>query len=265
MLNAISDADMELGSLSSLASHLSAHPQTRVINAPDAVMETTRDGNYNRLLDLPNVHFPGTIRVVLDAPTPKDLDRQLRALDFRLPVILRRTGTQTGRSTVRIDAPEDLVTFCADEPRGEFYAIQYKQLLWRDTFFRKMRLFCIDGAAYPVVCHFDHVWNVHGGNRRTVMKASAELMEQEQHFLRDWRGYIGSKAAAAVEDVFARTPLDFFGMDFTVDTDGGLFIYELNASMRHSFDHARNFPYKQPHDQATSDAFEAMVHRRFQA
>ena len=114
------------------------------------------------------------------------------------------------------------------------------------TYFRKMRLFCIDGEAYPVVCHFDHVWNVHGGNRRTAMKTSTEVMGQEQAFLADWREYIGAKAASAVEEVFARTRLDFFGMDFSVDDDGGLFIYELNATMRHSFDHAKVPPTNCP-------------------
>ena len=32
--------------------------------------------------------------------------------------------------------------------------------------------------------------------------------------------------------------------------------------MRHSFDHAENFPYKMPYDQATSDAFARMVRAR---
>ena len=55
------------------------------------------------------------------------------------------------------------------------------------------------------------------------------------------------------------TGLEFFGIDFTIDNNGKVFIYELNASMRHSFDHAKNFPYKMPYDKNTSAAFERMV------
>ena len=262
MLNTISDAMHAREATGHIQNQLDVYPNTRVINDPTAVMQTTRDGNYERLRALPNVHFPRTVRLRIDTPTSEDLYRQLSDLGFKLPFILRRVGTQTGRSTERIDDANDVTAFCARKPRGEYYAIQYKPLLWRETYFRKMRLFCIDGEAYPVVCHFDQVWNVHGGNRRTVMKTSTELIEQEMAFLRDWRRYTRLKAAAAVDEEFAHTPLEFFGTDFSVDSDGGLFIYELNATMRHSFDHARNFSYKMPYDQQTTAAFEAMVYRR---
>ena len=39
----------------------------------------------------------------------------------------------------------------------------------------------------------------------------------------------------------------------------------LFIAMRHSFDHSKNFDYKQPVDQAISDAFGAMVRQRMAA
>ena len=59
-----------------------------------------------------------------------------------------------------------------------------------------------------------------------------------------------------------RLRLDFFGIDFTVLEDGRLFIFELNAAMRHNFDHAPAFPYTWPHLRAISQAFHAMAESR---
>ena len=62
-----------------------------------------------------------------------------------------------------------------------------------------MRLFIIDGEAFPVVCHFDRFWNVHGGNRLEIMKTSEELMEQERSFLADWKAYVGKRAVEGMK------------------------------------------------------------------
>ena len=131
--------------------------------------------------------------------------------------------------------------------------------------FRKLRLFHIDGEFFPVVCHLDKVWNVHGGNRKTIMRGDETLMAEEKSFLNDWKSYVGAANVDRIETVAERTGLEFFGMDFTIDADGSLFIYELNPAMRHSFDHARNFPYKLPYDQAIAEAFTRMVSQRMKA
>jgi hypothetical protein len=36
----------------------------------------------------------------------------------------------------------------------------------------------------------------------------------------------------------------------------------MNPAMRHSFEHAQNFPYLMPHAQRITDAFQAMVTSR---
>ena len=93
------------------------------------------------------------------------------------------------------------------------------------------------------------------------MSGNKELMGEELSFLSDWRSFVGSKAAQGIENVIRETPLEFFGIDFNVADDGSALIYELNATMRHSFEHAELFPYKQPFDEAISQAFQNMVAR----
>jgi hypothetical protein len=56
--------------------------------------------------------------------------------------------------------------------------------------------------------------------------------------------------------------LDFFGVDFNVLDDGRILIFEMNPAMRHSFEHAQNFPYLIPHAQRITDAFQAMITSR---
>lgn len=261
LLNTISDPDIEGGSLATFSTFLAQSPRTRVINHPDVILQTSRDGNYQRLKGLEDVIFPRTCRVDLSMSSVDQRRRALKALDFQPPFILRETGTQTGRTTVLVESWKALNAPAVMALSGPCYAIAFRQHLWRGEFYRKMRLFVIDGRPYPVVCHFDRHWNVHGGNRLHIMKKSEALMALEMRFLRDWQGYVGKRAQAALERVIAATPLQFFGIDFTVTAQGQLFIYELNASMRHSYDHARHFVYKRGYDEATSEAFQKMVRK----
>ena len=46
--------------------------------------------------------------------------------------------------------------------------------------------------------------------------------------------------------------------------NGDILIFELNPAMRHSFDHAKNFPYMAPYMHAIKDAFSNMVKQKSQ-
>ena len=183
-------------------------------------------------------------------------------MGFERPFIIRETGTQTARSTALIEAPAALDAYLARRPGREFYLIDYHRILWRGEYFRKLRLFRIEDRFFPVVCHLDKVWNVHGGNRKEIMRGDEALMAEERRFLADWRDFVGAANADRLERLAELVGLEFFGVDFTIDDAGAIFVYELNAAMRHSFDHAKVFPYKLPYDQATTEAFTAMVDRR---
>lgn len=261
ILNTISDVDIEAGSLRSLDLFLDRNPSERIINSPKVVLRTGRDTNFERLNGLPAVQFARTLKVTLEDSNADNIAKLVTQRGFETPFIIREAGTHTGRTTELIKSAVDLERYAKKPLSGEYYLIDYIPVLWRSEFFRKMRLFIIDGEAYPVVCHFDRFWNVHGGNRLDIMKTSDELMEQERLFLADWKTYIGKRAVEGINNAIKATPLEFFGIDFTVTDSGDILIYELNASMRHSFDHAKSFTYKLEYDEATSEAFQKMVSR----
>ena len=90
------------------------------------------------------------------------------------------------------------------------------------------------------------------------------MQEEEQSFLNDPVGYLGSENLDKLYKIRDLVGLDFFGIDLTVLPDGTLFIFELNAAMRHNFDHAKNFPYTEPHLRRISNAFDEMIQNRLQ-
>jgi len=265
MLNTIAEPDIEGASLHSLQRHLAENPNTPIINKPENVWQTARDRNFERLSGLGDFTFPRTVRFAVNNGGPAEFANQLAKHNMETPLILRRVGTQTGRTTQLITSGHDLMDYAKIPLSGEFYAIDYRMILWRGEYFRKLRLFCIDGEFFPVVCHLDKVWNVHGGNRKDLMRGNEDLMAQEKSFLANWKDFVGQGNADLLYKIAEATDLEFFGIDFTIDNEGKIFIYELNPSMRHSFDHAKTFTYKMPYDLATSTAFEKMVLTRVNA
>ena len=266
MLNKIADPDVESESLIALQTYLAHHPGTPVINHPGKVLKTTRDANYQRLKDRPGVQFPQTHRVTFDKADADMVAATISRLGLDGgPVILRATGTHTARTTALIRTRADIEAYVGDTAlSGPHYLIRYIELLWQGDYFRKLRLFNIDGTLYPTVCHIDQTWNVHGGNRKDMMRDNNALMDEEKRFLLDWRSYVGADNADRLEALIDEVGLEFFGIDFNVGPDGVL-IYEMNAAMRHSFDHAKNFPYKMPFDLMITQAFSDMITRRLAA
>ena len=110
-----------------------------------------------------------------------------------------------------------------------------------------------------MVCHIDRVWNVHGDNRKDVMLQHKWMMEEEARFASDCKGHLGADAYQALHAIHGVIGLDFFGIDFTVRPDGSILVYELNPAMRHSYKHAKNFPYLQPSLDAITQAFNRMI------
>ncbi len=263
ILNSIADPDIEPGPLDALAEYLRRHPEIPVINPPDRVRQTARDANARRLDGMPGVTFPRTIRFRRGTATPEAAARAVAGMGFDFPVIVREAGTHTGRTVALIRDDAELTAYFAGAKGETFYVIQYVEERFGDgSFYNKKRVFFIGGRLYPVVSHIDTVWNVHGFNRVAVMRVHPWMQEHERDFVEDPIRVVGAENYRRLEEIAALVGLDFFGIDFTVRRDGTLLIYELNASMRHSHDHARNFPYLKPHMIRISEAFAAMLERK---
>lgn len=254
IVNTIACPDRERRSLETLSLYLQGNRHAPLINAPERILQTTRDSNYARLHDRPGITFPKTVRL-----SRGDADILIRDSGLSFPLIMRRVGTQSALSTGKLQGPHEIAAYLEATEGDEFYAIEFIDCRFREKYYRKLRLFCIGGRLYPVVCHIDTVWNVHGNNRKTLMQQNAWMQAEEKRFLTDFTSYIGPENRRRLESLHGLIGLDFYGIDFTLMGDNSILIFELNAAMRHSFDHARALPYLRPSLSEISNAFEAMA------
>jgi hypothetical protein len=267
VLNTISDPDIEHDSLLAPSRYAKDRPGISIVNHPDRVLENARDDNFRRLDAIPGGVFPRTVRFARQGLAPAQATERIGEMKFDYPIIVRETGTHTARTVELICDDAALAGYFTRSDGTEFYVIQFVDERigapgGGERFYGKKRVFAIGGRLYPVVSHVDRVWNVHGRNRLTVMRNNRWMQEQEMRFLADPAQEVGAANYGILERLPETIGLDFFGIDFTVRRDGTLLIYELNASMRHSEDHARSFPYMRPHMARITEAFGAMIDRK---
>ncbi len=144
IINTIAEPDVEGSSLQSLSKFLSA-TQSPVINHPDRVLDTARDRNFQRFQGLSGTVFPKTVRLRHDDADINGLLRQLANADLKFPMILRTAGEQTGRNVKLVRSQEDARAYARKAKPGDHFAIAFHKILWQNRYFRKLRLFHIDG------------------------------------------------------------------------------------------------------------------------
>ncbi len=261
ILNGVSCPDRDPGSLEHIEAFLERFPEVPVINPPHKVRRTTRAENAHRLNALSDVHMPQTNLFVLDKQAD-EIAAQMEGAGFGYPLIVRHQGTQTGKTVEKVDSRSALAVWLSAQPPGTaVYATNYVDCRWQDGYFHKTRAFFIDGAFFPVANLASNSWQVHSGDRYRVMSSTPSTQEDEKRYLQDPEAYLGAKAFRALHAIRDAIDLDFFGIDFTLDREGNVIVFEANAAMRHNFDHAGNFPYTRPYLERISQAFADMVDR----
>jgi tetratricopeptide (TPR) repeat protein len=263
ILNTIACPDSKRASLLTAARWIDRYPHIPVINHPRLVLQTTRERNSIRLNLLSGVQFPKTEILWWDGHSLVQMQKDIMGLGFVFPLIVREVGTQTGKSVELIETASALQSHFQDSPSNRaYYIIQFNHCCIKPNIYHKMRVFFIDGNFYPIANVFHNGWNVHSGDRYSEMVHQEWMQAEEKKYLGDSCGYLGQENMDRLYAVRDLIKLDFFGIDFTILQDGTLFIFELNAAMRHNFDHAGNFPYTRPYLEVASRAFNQMVHNR---
>jgi tetratricopeptide (TPR) repeat protein len=262
-LNTIACPDSKQDSLKTADQLILRYPHVPVINPPRLVLETTRERNSFRLNTISGVTFPRTEKFWWDGVASEQVVKKIMDAEFEFPVIVREVGTQTGQTVALIQDKTALQShFEGSPPNRAYYVIQFKDCSIQPDVFHKMRIFFVDGVLYPVANVFHNAWNIHSGDRYSVMDQQEWMQEEEKKFLNDPRSYLGHDKVEKLYAVRDLIQLDFFGMDFTVLQDGTLFIFELNAAMRHNYDHVRTFPYTRPYLERISHSFDKMLQER---
>lgn len=227
IFNQISDADSHSVALRRCA-ELCAHVGAPLINAPEAVLKTTRDEVARRLADIPGVRVPRTIRCAPASPAEVIGIIEQEALDY--PVIQRQTGDHNALSMVRLEGPQDrdrLHVFPFDG--RDFYLTEYVDFSDDQGIFHKHRIVMVDGEAMPRHAYYRDQWKV---NSKSIeyMKAHPEFGTPAANLEALERERL-PKAQAALQEIARRLELDYFGVDCHIGADGELLLFEANANM----------------------------------
>jgi Flp pilus assembly protein TadD len=228
VVNTIGDAD-RCGYALQAAARLVERTTAPVINQPSRVQETGRTENARRLGKLAGVVTPRILRLrrelLLSANGPAVLAKA--GLDW--PLLLRTPGYHTGEHFERVDGLRELAPVVAGLPGEELLAIQYIDTYSPDGSVRKYRVLMVDGQLFPLHLAVARSWKVHF--MTADMTGSPEHRAEDARFLADMPGMLGPKVMLALQRVRNALSLDYGGIDFGIDAEGRLVVWEANATM----------------------------------
>jgi hypothetical protein len=228
VFNCIGDADLCRSAIEA-AARLLANTRMPVLNVPGKVLPTGRAQNAARLAHLSGVRTAKTIdfpRGVLSSPSGCGA---LAANGLKFPLLLRSPGFHTGQHFERIETADRLREAAGRLPGETLTAIEYLDARGHDGKARKYRAMFVGGEILPLHLCISDDWKVHYFT--SAMADNAAYRAEEEHFLRDMQGVIGSRGMtglAAIRDVLG---LDYGGIDFAIGNDGEILMFEANATM----------------------------------
>jgi len=220
VFNAIGDADLCARGLMAAAG-IAASTRAQIINPPDRVLQTGRVETARRLSHVPNIVVPRML------PLSRAKIGEAASLGF--PLLLRAPGFHTGRHFVRVEREEEIVPAASSLPGDTLLAIEYLDARGTDGCTRKYRVMFIDGELYPLHLAVSDDWKIHYFTAQ--MATHAAHRGEERHFLDDMHGVLGRQAVTALREIAGTLALDYAGIDFALDAERRLLVFEANATM----------------------------------
>ena len=262
LLVAVAESEANQPLLARLAAFLHDWPRP-VVNLPEKIAHTSRDGLCARLQDVPGVAMPRTARLdrtQLQALADGELlvDALLPGDDF--PLIVRPLGSHAGHDLERMASAADLHAYLSKVDAGRFYIARFVDYRNEDGQYRKYRIALIDGSPY--ICHFavSSHWMIHYLN--AGMDESALKREEEARIMAHFDQQFARRHAQAFRAIDARMLMPYLGIDCAETREGELLVFEAdNAMIVHAMDAEEMYPYKRPVMQKVFDAFRAMLAR----
>ena len=229
VINAIGDADRGKPGLEAAAALLRGS-SCRVLNPPERVVATGRDLLSERLGRLEGVRTPHVRNL------PRALFHQRRAAatlaaeGWCAPLLLRARGYHSGHHFTRVDGLGEADAAGQALPGEELLAIEWLDGRGADGLFRKYRAMLIGGEVFPLHLAIARQWKVHYFS--SDMAVSEAHRAEELRYLADHEAVIGARAMTALRRIGEVLGLDYAGIDFALDGNGRVLVFEANATMR---------------------------------
>jgi hypothetical protein len=228
IFNAIGDADICKLALDRAVT-LMDRTFAPVVNAPAAVLGTGRAANARRFAEVPGVVAPVIATFSRAALTPPAGFKALERRGLQFPVLLRAPGFHNGQHFLIVENAAQLPAALAELPGDEFAAIQYLDARGADGNYRKYRVMMIGGWLYPLHLAISPNWKIH--YITADMAENAGHRGEEAAFLEDMPGVLGPRAMAALAEIQNMLGLDYAGIDFGLNSQGDVLLFEANATM----------------------------------
>jgi len=228
IVNAIGDADAAGVALAG-AEALIARSTAPVINSPAAVSATGRCAIAERLARVPGVVTARTLTLSRESLAATDADSLLSHHGFKFPLLVRTPGFHGGENFLRVETAAGLPAALAELPGGELTVMEFLDGRRADGKTRKYRVMMIDGALYPLHAAISHDWKIHYFSAE--MADNAEHRTEDAAFLADMRGVLGPRAMAALGGIQQTLGLDYGGIDFGLNGEGEVLVFEANTTM----------------------------------
>ncbi len=233
VINGIGDVDVSREALVA-AQALIARSPAPMLNAPLAVMATSRLENAARLREIPGVVTPVTQLFSFAELAQPDGHQALLCNGFTFPLLLRAPGFHMGEFFFKVDAPEDLAHALAQFPGAgrsetQLLAIEYLDARGADGYCRKYRVMMVDGALYPLHLAISPQWKIHYFS--SDMADKPDHRAEETQFLADMPRVLAPKAMKSLTMLQKSLGLDYAGIDFGLGPNGEILLFEANATM----------------------------------
>lgn len=220
-----------------------------VVNPPEAAVKTTRQNTYDLLKDSDLYIFPSimTFRAI-GTDRRQSSDRIIA--EVGAPVILRPASSQVGGGAVLCRTEDEIRARVAGWAYGSLCAIRFYDCRDEGGNAVQYRICVLDGRFYPNRRNVAPTWHSHGGDREAMGWYENGFAAAEERFLDDPASVLGGAPETVLRPFLERLELDIFGVDFGVDQDGRVIIFETNASMNLS--NSKHFafcPYKVAHEE----------------
>ena len=228
IFNAIGDADLCPDGLE-IAGRLVKGALAEVINRPEAVMPTGRLVNAKRLSNLAGVITPRMILISKQDISSGQALEILAQNEIVFPLLLRSPSYHGGNYFVRVENHEALQSASEELPGENLLVIEFLDCRSEDHLFRKYRVMSINGSFYPIHLAISRQWKVHYFS--SDMDDNEEYRKEEEDFLSDFSAFLGSSAISALKIINSKLKLDYCGIDFGIDMNGNILLYEANSTM----------------------------------
>lgn len=254
VLNLVTDPDQHPRTLETLAKLLRGH-RGRIFNHPEAVLKTGRDQVAKRLAGIDGLRVPKVLR--LRNPAPGAARKAAENAGLAFPAIVRLAGTHTGKVIGLVDDAEQLESACRGP--GDHFVIEFVDFASADGLYRKYRFWSFGNRTV-----FKHViisdkWNVHNKDRERTMADRPDLIAEEKQLLSRPEGDFPEQVHRIFNEVRKRLALDFFGMDFSLASDGRMILFEANATMSYVMTFSPPFHYLTQANEPAREAFREML------